>query len=75
MNQEAYDSGYDAALEGKGAHELPRNYVDSDDKVEAWYAGHQEGVKEAFLLGALRMLKGRGYTRERITRAMEQVGI
>jgi len=75
MNQEIYDLGYDAALEGKGAHDLPHDLVDVEGHVEAWYAGFHEGVREAFLLGAIRMLKNRGYTGERIARAMEQVGI
>lgn len=74
MNQEAYDAGFDAALEGNGSHELPHGYVEDDANVEAWYAGHGAGVRLMFLTGVIRMLKGRGYTREQITKAMEETG-
>lgn len=74
MSQDAYDAGYDAAIEGKGPQDLPRDYAEDHDKVVAWYAGHSAGVKKLFLDGAIRMLKGRGYTREQITRAMEEAG-
>lgn len=74
MNQEIYDQGYNAALNGKGAHDFPPNLVDIEGAAEAWYAGFYEGVKKAFLVGAVRMLKGRGYTREQIMRAMEETG-
>lgn len=72
MNQEAHDAGYKAALDGKGAHDLPHEYAEDDDLVKSWYAGHGDGVRMMFLWGAVRMLKGRGYTREQIIQALEQ---